>query len=428
MRRTSVRSRRALAAACLWVAAASARGAAQAPAPRLVLDPARLSRAGAFLQGEVDAGRIAGAVLVVRQDGRVAYETAVGWQDREAKVPMSPRTIFRIASQTKALTTVVVLSLVEEGKIGLDDPVARWLPTFAHTTVAVATDTGRAIVPAKRPITIRDLLTHTAGISYGTEPLVAPLYAAAGLGPAAGWGWYTADKAEPICTTMDRLGTLPFVAQPGAAFVYGYNTDLLGCIAERAAGKPLDALVAERITGPLGMTDTHFFLPGKDRARLATVYQSDSSRRAVRAPDGARGQGHYVDGPRQSFSGGAGLLSTARDYARFLEMLRQDGALDGRRILSPKTVAVMHVNQVGRLFAADGGMGFGYGFSIVERPGADRLLSVGTYNWGGAYGSTYYVDPTERLVIQLMIQLIPSTWTERDRVATLVYQALVPAR
>src|SRR5438034_1519466 len=218
---------------------------------------------------------------------------------------MTPDALFRIASQTKALTTVAILSLVEEGKLAVDDPLSRYIPAFAHTTVASGSDTGRVIRPAARPITIRQLLTHTAGISYGTDSLIAPLYATAGLGPSAGWGWYTADKDEPICTTIERLATLPFTAQPGEKWVYGYNTDILGCVAERASGMPLGELIRTRITGPLGMKDTQFFLPPAQRDRLAAVYSSSSATngKIARAPDGPKGQGHYVDGPRRSFAG-----------------------------------------------------------------------------------------------------------------------------
>src|SRR5581483_10828771 len=186
----------------------------------------------------------------------------------------------------------------------------------------VRTDTGRAIVPAKRQILLRDLLTHTAGISYGTGSLVGPLYQAKGLGPAEGQGWYFADKDEPICTTIERLATLPFVAQPGESFVYGYNTDILGCVAERVSGMPLDQLIRTRVTDPLGMKDTHFFVPPDQGNRLVAVYASDSTNHAARAGSGPMGQGDYVVGPRRSFSGGAGIVSTARDYARFLEAMR----------------------------------------------------------------------------------------------------------
>jgi CubicO group peptidase (beta-lactamase class C family) len=373
----------------------------------------------------VDRGEIGGAVALVLRDGETVYERAFGFADREANRRMTTDAIFRIASQTKALTSVAVMSLLEEGKIALNDPVSKFIPEFDHTTVVLRTDTGRAIVAAHRRITIRDLLTHTAGISYGTDSLVAPLYGAAGLGPAAGWGWYTADKNEPVCLTMQRLASLPFVAQPGERFVYGYNTDILGCVVERVAGASLDAVIRTRITGPLGMKDTYFFLPPDKRTRLTAVYANGPDMKAIRAPDGPRGQGDYVDGPRRSFSGGAGLLSTARDYARFLQMLLNGGTLDGVRILGPKTVALMTTNQTGTLYSQTG-QGFGLGFSLVERPGADgRVESVGTFGWGGAYGSNYNVDPKEHLVLVFMIQQLPNRSDVAAKFPMLVYQALV---
>jgi CubicO group peptidase (beta-lactamase class C family) len=402
--------------------------AAPSRALRLGFDTIRLTRIDSLMQRAVDRSEIAGAVALVLRDGQTVYERAFGWADREAKRKMTTDAIFRIASQTKALTSVAVMSLVEEGKITLNDPVSRFIPDFEHTTVAVRADTSRGIVPARRRITIRDLLTHTAGISYGTDSIVAPLYAAAGLGPAAGWGWYTADKKEPICLTIERLATLPFVAQPGERFVYGYNTDILGCVVERVTGAPLDEVIRTRITDPLGMKDTHFFLPPDKRARLAAVYMNGADMKITRSPDGPRGQGDYVDGPRRSFSGGAGLLSTARDYARFLQMLLNGGTLDGARILGPKTVQLMTTNQTGTLYSQTG-QGFGLGFSLLLQPGADgRVESVGSYGWGGAYGSTYDVDPKERLVVVFMIQLLPSRSNVAATFPMLVYQALVEPR
>ena len=387
--------------------------------------PDRLARIDRFMQSYVDSGRIAGAVGVVMREGRVVYEHAVGWSDREAGRRMSPDALFRIASQSKALTSVAILSLVEEGALAVDDPVSRYIPAFAHTTVATGSDTNRVIRPAVRAITVRDLLTHTAGISYGTEALVAPLYAAKGLGPSAGWGWYTADKDEPICTTMERLATLPFLAQPGERWVYGYNIDILGCVAERASGMPLDELIRTRITGPLGMHDTFFFVPPAERDRLVAVYASDSTGHARRAGDGPRGQGDYVDGPRRSFAGGAGLVSSAMDYARFLQMLLNGGQLGGVRILAPHTVDLMTHNQLGRLFDPSGGRGFGFGFETDETYGAMGMASVGSFRWGGAYGSTYLVDPVEHLVIVFMINQLPNSADVAARFPTLVYQALV---
>jgi len=314
--------------------------------------------------------------------------------------------------------------LMEEGKLLLTDPVSKYVPSFAKTTVATRTDKGVEIVPAKRRITLRDLLTHTAGISYGTDSRVAALYEAQGFGPAAGYGWYFADKDEPICDSIDRLGTLPFVAQPGEGWYYGYGNDIIGCVIERVAGQPLDQFIRERITGPLGMNDTFFYVPREKASRLTSVYASGDDGKAVRAPDGAKGQGAYVDGPRKSFSGGAGLVSTAHDYARFLEMIRLGGELDGVRILSPKSAALMTVNAAGTLHSATG-LGYSIAFETVDAFGAKGLSSAGAYGWGGAYGSVYRVDPSDRLTMIFMMQLIPDSTGLQEKFPNLVYQALV---
>jgi CubicO group peptidase (beta-lactamase class C family) len=379
----------------------------------------RVARIDRVLDQAVTDKRMAGAVALVLRDGAPVYEHVVGWADKEAGRRMTRDTIFRIASQTKALTSVAILELMEEGKLTPSAPVSRFIPAFGKTTVMTAD----GIVPAKRPITIADLLTHTAGISYGTDTQVASLYAAKGLGPEAGWGFYTADKNEPICQTMERLATLPFVSQPGEAFVYGYNTDILGCVVERASGMKLDVFFRDRITSPLKLQDTHFFVPANDRERFAAVYGNAQNGELVRAPDGPKGQGDYADGPRMSFSGGAGLTSTAHDYARFLEMLRRGGELDGLRILMPRTAALMTTNQTGELHSKTG-LGFGYGFETVDRYGANGLASVGAYGWGGAYGTVYRVDPQAHLVIVLMLQLLPNTTDIADRFMNTVYAAL----
>ena len=383
----------------------------------------RLKRLDSVLQEHVDQNRIAGIVVLVLRDGKPIYERALGWSDKEANRPMKVDSIFRIASQTKALTSAAILVLMEEGRLTPNMPVSRFIPAFAKTTVVVKGDAGASTMPARRAITIADLLTHTAGISYGTDSLVAADYEAKALGPAAGFGWYTADKDEETCVTMERLATLPFMAQPGESYVYGYNTDILGCVVERASGMPLDQFFAERITKPLGMKDTRFFLPAAERDRLATVYASGPDDTIVRAPEGARGQGHYVDGPRKNFAGGAGLVSTARDYARFLEMTRNGGTLGGVRILSPRSVALMTTNQSGALHTTTG-LGFGFGFETVDRYGALGLSSVGAYRWGGAYGSNYLVDPDARLVLVYMIQQMPNRTDLGQLIPALVYQAL----
>lgn len=385
----------------------------------------RLQRVDAVLDGYVNDGRIGGIVALVLRDGKPVYEHAVGWRDKEAGQKMTMDTIFRIASQSKALASVAVLSLMEQGKLTVNDRAGRWIPTFAHTSVLTKGENGSwSPVPARRPITIRDLLTHTAGINYGQEPEFAALYEPKGLGPAAGFGWYFSDKDEPICTTMERLGTLPFKAQPGEQFVYGYNTDILGCIVEKASGVTLDEYIRSHITGPLGLSDTMFYLPPEKGDRLAVVYGSGPGGKIVRAPDGARGQGHFVKGPRKSFSGGAGLVSTARDYATFLEALRNGGALGKVRILAPHTVKLMTTNQIGDL-KSPRGLGFGFGFETHDQYGVSGMASVGSWGWGGAYGTWYRVDPQERLTIVLMLQMIPNDTDVRDKFDATLFQALI---
>ena len=390
-------------------------------APGLALSAERLARVDNLLKQYVDQNKIAGAVALVLRDGKPVFERAVGWSDKEAGRRMTPNTIFRIASQSKAITSAAILALVEEGKIGLNEPVGHFIPTFAKTTVAPKDG---KVVPAKRAISIQDLLTHTAGVSYGRESQVSAAYEKKGLGPAAGNGWYTADKDEPICVTMERLGTLPFVAQPGEEFVYGYNTDILGCVVEKASGMPFDEFLRTRITGPLGLKDTRFFIPPAERERLAAVYASGPDGLIVRAPVGSKGQGSYVEGPRKSFSGGAGLTSTARDYARFLETIRNGGALGGVRILAPRTTELMTTNQSGTLHSTMG-LGFGLGFETVDRYGASGMAGVGALGWGGAYGTIYQVDRQSRMVIVLMLQLMPNATDIQTKFLTSVYQALV---
>ena len=410
-----------------WIAPSG--GAAQAlPAvqPEAVgLSSERLQRLSDVLQDYVDEGRLVGGVALVARHGRVAYLEAFGQRDREAGAPMRTNAIFRIASQTKALVSAGVMILQEEGRLLISDPVGKYLPEFLETTVAVAHDAGGYdVVKADRPITIRDLLTHTAGIGYGYGA-AADRWMEAGI-----QGWYFADRDEPIGATVSRMAALPFEAQPGERYVYGYSTDILGALIERVAGEPLDAFMQARLFTPLGMQDTHFYVPAGKADRLAVVYSATDAGPLDRAPDpgGMVGQGAYVDGPRQSFSGGAGLLSTASDYANFLQMMLNGGTFAGHRILSPKTVELMTVDHLGAVpFPWTPGAGFGLGFSVVEDLGARGLPgSVGEYGWGGAYHSVYWVDPVEQLVVVYFTQLIPAGGLDdQGKLRALVYQALV---
>ncbi|WP_420635882.1 serine hydrolase domain-containing protein [Candidatus Palauibacter sp.] len=382
----------------------------------------RLERLSESLETYVEEGRLAGAVALVAHGGETSYLQAVGQRDIAAGDPMETDDIFRIASQSKAIVSVAVMMLQEAGDLLISDPLGRYLPEYLETTVAVADGAGGyEIVPASRPITIRDLLTHTAGIGYGGGP-GAELWADAGI-----QGWYFAHRDEPIRETVRRMAALPMDAQPGERFVYGYSTDILGALVEDVSGEPLDAFLRTRIFEPLGMVDTHFYLPEEKRDRLSVVYSASADGLAP-APDpgGMVGQGAYVDGPRTSFSGGAGLLSTARDYARFLQMMLNGGELDGARILSSKSVELMTVNHVGDRFGWESGGGFGLGFSVLRDLGARGTPgSVGEYGWGGAYHSTYWVDPDEDLVVVYFTQLIPTgDVDDHAKLRTLVYQAI----
>ena len=391
-------------------------------APEAVgLSAERLARLTEAMQGYVDDGRLAGAVVLVARRGQVAYFRSFGHRDIESSSPMADDAIFRIASQTKAIVSTGVMLLQEEGKLLISDPVGRYLPECARTHVAVARDGGGyEVVDARGRITIRQLLTHTSGVSYGNGP-ASDRWEAAGI-----QGWYFADREERVGNTIARVATLPFDAHPGEQWIYGYSIDILGALVEAVSGQPLDEFLRTRIFEPLGMEDTHFYLPFEKRDRLTTVYSATNDG-LERAPDRGRqiGQGAYIDGPRASFSGGAGLLSTATDYARFLQMMLDGGELEGERLLSRKTVELMTTNHLtDQPFRP--GQGFGLGFSIVEDVGARGLPgSKGEFGWGGAYHSTYWVDPVEELVVVYLTQLIPARGLDdQGRLRALVYQAI----
>jgi len=387
------------------------------------ISPERLEILTRTFREYVDSGQLPGAVVLVARGGQVAYLEAFGEMDRENGVPMQENTIFRIASQSKAIISVGIMILQEEGKLLIGDPVGRYIPEFMETTVAVPKEGGGYdVVEADRPITIRDLLTHTAGIGYGGG-VAADVWKEAGI-----QGWYFAHRDEPVLETVRRMASLPFDAQPGTKYVYGYNTDILGALIEVVSGEPLDAFLQRRILDPLGMVDTHFYLPENKKERLAVVY-SVTEDGLERAPDpgGMVGQGAYVEGPRKSFSGGAGLLSTAMDYARFLQMMLNGGILDGSRILSYKTVELMTVSHLRDIpYKRNEGVGFGLGFRVVEDVG-DRGEpgTIGEYGSGGAYHSTYWVDPWEDLVVVYFTQVIPAGGLDdHGKLRALIYQAL----
>jgi CubicO group peptidase (beta-lactamase class C family) len=390
------------------------------------MSQSRLAVLDATMKQYVADQKLAGAVVMIHQDGREVFSEAYGWRDREASDSMEETDIFRIASQTKALTSVAIMMLMEEGKLVLEDPLSKFLPDWSKTTVAVAKEkAGYDVVPARRAITIRDLLSHSAGISYGTGP-GEQAWRDAGV-----FGWYFADKTVPVADVVAKMAKLPMAAQPGEQWVYGYNTDILGVVVEKLSGKSLDVFLKERLTDPLGMSDTSFCLPPEKSDRLAVVYSAkDGKSERAASPGlwqgtGHIGQGHYLNGPCKAFAGGAGLLSTARDYSRFLEMLRQGGQFEGKRYISRKSVEQMSQNALATA-TFQPGQGFGLGFRITQDPGKmGNLGSPGDYGWGGAYHSTYWVDPAEGLTVVYMTQLIPAgSLEDQAKIRALIYSAI----
>jgi CubicO group peptidase (beta-lactamase class C family) len=407
---------------------AAAQAATPDPLPRaqpeeVGLSSERLQTLGKVLKGYTDDGKLAGSVVLVARRGKLAYYEAFGQRDREAKAPMQKDSLFRIASQTKAVVSVGALMLVEQGKLLLTDPVSKYIPEFKETTVAVPKEGGGYdVVKAKRQITVHDLLTHTSGLSYGNGP-AADQWQKAGI-----QGYYFADRNEPIGATVARMAKLPMDVQPGEKWVYGYSIDVLGAVVEKASGMPLDVFKRTMVTEPLGMTDTAFYVPKEKRERMTAVYQNNGKPTLDRAPAPglANGQGAYIDGPRKSFSAGAGFVSTAGDYARFLQMMLNNGQLDGKRLISRKTVELMTTDHIGPL-AFRPGQGFGLGFSVVKDVGLyGEHTSVGEFGWGGAYHSTYWVDPHEQLVVVYLTQLNPAgEMDDYGKLRALIYQAIV---
>lgn len=382
----------------------------------------RLARLDAAVQDEITQGRLAGAVLQILRDGRLVHQGVYGHADLENRRTMQADTLFRIASMSKAVTTVAAMMLYEEGRFLLRDPISKWLPAFADMQVAVPAGEGQPprLEKARRSITVRDLLLHTAGLSYGAGPAEAA-WRRAGFSD-----WYLADHDETLAQWTDRLAQLPLQAHPGETWQYGYSTDVLGRLVEIWSGLPLERFVAERITGPLGLKDTHYWVPREKAARLANVYGLENGKLVLKE---TAARSDFIDGPRKLASGGGGLVSTAGDYARFLQMLLGGGAQGGVRLLNPATVAMMRRDHVTGRYAGYGGdgEGAGFGFWVQSSPGSrSELGNEGTFGWGSAYSPQYLVDPRERLVVVYMAQLRPAAdSTLNQRIKVLARQALI---
>jgi CubicO group peptidase (beta-lactamase class C family) len=382
----------------------------------------RLNRIDTMLIQSIDKGWIAGAVGFIARDGKIIYNRSFGVSDLENKLPMQTDNIFRIASQTKAITSIGLMMLFEEGKFLLDDPISKYIPEFAHPQVLDKfneKDTTFTTVPSRREITIRDLLTHTSGIDYAGigSPAMKAIYIKAGI--TGGFG----NDRVTIGDDIKLLGKQPLVHQPGERFTYGLNVDVIGYLIEILSGEKLDQYFKKHIFEPLGMTDTWFSLPEEKRGRLVKVNTENTDHQVVSMPQTVE-MVNYPLLNGKYFAGGAGLSSTTKDYAIFLQMLLNKGEYNGKKLLSRRTVELITCNQIGDLNL--GVDKFGLGFQITTERGQAVLgISEGSFAWGGYFGTTYWADPKERLVCLLFMQQSPLSHGEiGSKFRALVYQTL----
>jgi CubicO group peptidase (beta-lactamase class C family) len=366
-----------------------------------------------------------GAALVIRK-GKIVYHKAHGFNDLTTKEPFEKDDIFRIASQTKAITSVAIMMLYEDGKLLLDDPVSKYIPAFSKQSVLDKfneADTTYTTIPANKEITIRELLTHTSGLGYANigskeaNAIYAKNKISAGLG----------EGDNSLLEAMNRLGKLPLMHQPGAKFTYGLNTDLLGCLVEVISGESLEQFFKTKIFEPLGMKDTYFNVPSEKASRLVNLYREEKDGSLKKETSGMLNGPVGVDYPLRKhryFSGGAGLSSTILDYGIFLQMLLNNGKYNGNQLLSRNTVRIMTSNQIGEI--SFGGDKFGLGFSVVTDKSSGRTLAQeGTFAWGGAFSTSYWVDPKEKMVYLFYRQMLGSTHGEVvEKFRALVYQSI----
>lgn len=388
------------------------------------VDLNRLKRIDTLVNDYINKNYLTGAVTLVVKDNQLIQYKGYGYADAETKKPMQNDAIFRIMSQTKAITSVGIMILYEQGKLLLDEPIADFIPEFRNPVVLDkynAADTTYTTVPAKRNITFRDLLTHSSGIDYadiGTASGNA-IYAKAGI--PSGLGYFNASLLEK----MKLLAKAPLQFQPGEKWEYGLNSDLLGCLIEVISGKNLEDFFRQNIFAPLGMKDTYFNVPPSKANRLASVYTEDSLHHIIKWSHTFRHiDPDYPLMDKKYFSGGAGLSSTAFDYAVFMQMLLNGGIYNGHRILSPRSVEMMTSPQLDFLY--NGSDNFGLGFGITSAKSAARnARSEGSFAWGGYYGTTYWADPKTHLVCLIMTQHTPNTHGDlAAKFEALVYASL----
>lgn len=387
------------------------------------ISPERLVRIDEMINNQISKKLIPGAVVLIARNGKIVYHKAYGYSDSEKQTSQKKDDIFRIASQTKAITSLAVMMLFEEGKFLLDDAISAYLPEFKNPKVMVSlnwADTTYTTTPAKSEITIRQLLTHTSGIDYaniGSQDMKA-IYAKAGVPSGIGTSnVLLADK-------MKILGSLPLKHQPGEAFTYGLNIDVLGYLVEVISGMSLDQFLKTRIFQPLGMNDTYFYLPKEKYGRLVPIYQVKNG--ALVKITGSvfdSNSPNYPGQPGTYFSGGAGLSSTVEDYAKFLQLFINKGEYNGTRLLSRKTVELILTNQTQPPITSQIGLCFGL---ETEKNDYQNISTIGSFSWGGAFATQYWADPKEKLVALIYTNMYNAPSQGRgEKFKVLTYQAIV---
>lgn len=397
----------------------------------------KIERVSALIKETVDKKQIAGASALIGRRGKIVYRTAVGMQDAETKVPLSENTIFRIASMSKPITSIAAMILIEDGRMNLDDPLSKFVPEFKEMQVLIPAKDGKSyeLVKAAREITIRDLLTHTSGITYRliNKPFVSDMYAKAGVSDGI------VETDGSLGDNVRKIAKLPLVCQPGEAWEYGLNTDVLGYVVEVVSGNSLEEFCRNRIFGPLKMNDTCFCLSKEKQSRLTALYKMGGDKKINRVGNEPIAEGNFVysatyptheDG--RYHSGGGGLVSTLRDYFRFCQMLLSRGELDGVRVLKAQTVDRITQNQLGQLRVNNPGVdAFGFGFGILSEKVKEQTkdpASVGSYSWAGAFGTYFWIDPKNELIGVFMTQVYPPDFTLILKVKRVTYDAMTESK
>ena len=407
----------------------------EGPANLVGMSDKKLMLIDQLIQDYVNKGYIPGGVFLIARDNQIVYHKNFGFRSADKKVPYQKDDIFRIASMTKAVTTVAIMQLYEQGKLGLDDPVKNYIPAFNNSKVLDqfnAKDSSYTTVPAKSPITIRQLLTHTSGIVYGafSQGALRAIYARKGL--------MEVGLSHPTMTTeefINRLAEVPLAFQPGEKYNYGLNMDVLGRVVEVVSGNRLGDYFRKNIFEPLGMKNTYFYLPGEKQAKLVPIYlqREDGTLEMATSTGGiSSGMDYPLQADHNHYAGGGGLSSTALDYATFIQALLGNGEYNGKHILSRKTIEVMtadqmiRLNQLGTGYSNRPGETFCLGFSLITDQGKGiSVKSPGTYEWGGYFNTKFFIDPKEQLIFVGMTQILGARHGELwDRMAALMYSAI----